>query len=50
MPFGPQFWGSNYGQVQDPFGLLRSLGTPEQPMTDDQLRKGAEQSMSGAKA
>jgi PhnB protein len=45
MPFAEQFWGSKYGQVTDPFGLLWSLGTPEKPMTDDQLRKGAEQSM-----
>lgn len=50
MPFGPQFWGSNYGQVQDPFGLLWSIGTPEQPLTDDQLRKATEQAMAGAKA
>jgi len=45
MPFAEQFWGSRYGQVTDPFGLLWSLGTPEKPMTDEQLRKGAEQSM-----
>ncbi|HEY8212343.1 MAG TPA: glyoxalase/bleomycin resistance/extradiol dioxygenase family protein [Myxococcaceae bacterium] len=50
MPFGPQFWGSNYGQVQDPFGLLWSLGTPEQALTDDQLRTGAEKAMGAAKA
>jgi len=45
MPFQEQFWGSKYGQVADPFGLLWSLGTPEKPMTDDQLRKGAEQAV-----
>lgn len=49
MPFAQQFWGSKYGQVTDPFGLVWSLGTPEKPMTDDQLRKGAAQSV-GAKA
>jgi len=45
MPFADQFWGSRYGQIQDPFGLSWSLGTPEKPLTDDQLHKGAQQAM-----
>jgi len=45
MPFADQFWGSRYGQILDPFGLRWSLGTPEKPMTDDQLRQGAERAM-----
>jgi PhnB protein len=45
MPFAEQFWGSRYGQVMDPFGLPWSLGTPEKALTDEQLRQGAERSM-----
>lgn len=26
MPFGPQFWGDNYGQFTDPFGVAWSVG------------------------
>lgn len=46
MPFAEQFWGSRYGSVRDPYGFAWSMGTPEKPMTDDQLRKGAQQAMS----
>jgi PhnB protein len=35
------FWGSRYGQLVDPFGHQWSFGTPQAPVTQEQLDKGA---------
>ena len=44
LPLQDTFWGSRYGIFTDPFGHRWSLGTPPRPMTEDELRKGAEAS------
>src|SRR5262245_6248413 len=49
LPFADKFWGAKYGQLTDPFGFRWSISTPDRPMTEDQLQKGAERAM-GAKA
>jgi PhnB protein len=42
MPLEDQFWGSRYGIFIDPFGHRWSLGTPATPVSEEDLRKGAE--------
>ena len=41
MPIGDQFWGDRYGQVEDPFGHLWSVGTHKQDLTEQQIAEGA---------
>lgn len=45
IPFADQFWGAKYGQLLDPHGLKWSIATPDRPVTDEQLQKGAERAM-----
>jgi PhnB protein len=47
MPVQDMFWGDRYGVVEDPFGHLWSLATPqrETPMTEDELRQAAAAAM-----
>lgn len=42
MPLADMFWGSRYGTFVDPFGHRWSLGTPAKPVSEEELRKGAE--------
>ena len=47
MPLERQFWGATYGRLRDPFGHNWSLGTPDQPVSDEELREGAAKAMPG---
>jgi PhnB protein len=42
MAPAPMFWGDRYGQLQDPFGHRWSLATREREMTQEQIRKEAD--------
>ena len=41
MPLMDQFWGDRYGQVEDPFGHLWSIGTHKQDLTEQQISENA---------
>lgn len=41
MPMMDQFWGDRYGQVEDPFGHLWSIGTHKQDLSEAQIAAGA---------
>ena len=41
MPLADQFWGDRYGQVEDPFGHLWSIGTHKQDLNEQQITEGA---------
>jgi uncharacterized glyoxalase superfamily protein PhnB len=41
MPPADMFWGDRYGQVQDPFGHLWSIGTHIKDLTPAQMKKAA---------
>lgn len=43
MPLADQFWGDRYGQVEDPFGHLWSVGTHIQDLTPAQLAEKAKE-------
>ena len=45
MPLEQQFWGAKYGTLRDPFGHNWSLGTPDEPVSDEALREGAAKAM-----
>ena len=42
MPVSDQFWGDRYGQVEDPFGHLWSLGTHKVDLTKQQIAQNAQ--------
>lgn len=39
MPATDMFWGDRYGQVEDPFGHLWSVGTHKQDLTLEEIQK-----------
>lgn len=41
MPISDQFWGDRYGQVEDPYGHLWSIGTHKQDLTEAQIAERA---------
>ena len=41
LPLGDMFWGDRYGQVEDPFGYLWSLGQKIATLTTDQIDEAA---------
>lgn len=41
FPLANQFWGSRYGQVQDPFGFYWSIGQPITTPTPAEMEEGA---------
>jgi uncharacterized glyoxalase superfamily protein PhnB len=41
MPLADQFWGDRYGQVEDPYGHIWSIGTHKQDLTEQQINEGA---------
>lgn len=47
MPVQDMFWGDRYGVIEDPFGHLWSLATPQRdaPMSEDELRQAATAAM-----
>jgi PhnB protein len=45
MPPADMFWGDRYGQVQDPFGHLWSIGTHIKDLTPSQMKKAATAAM-----
>ncbi len=44
MPLADQFWGSRYGILEDPFGHHWSLGTPQKPVSAEEMRSALEKS------
>ena len=42
MPVADMFWGDRVGQIKDPFGYLWMIGTHTQDLTQEQIRKKAE--------
>ncbi len=47
MPVADMFWGDRYGQLEDPFGHLWSIGTHKADLTPEQVNKGAEECFKG---
>lgn len=50
MPVADMFWGDRVGQINDPFGYSWMIATHTEDLTDDQIKKRAEEffaSMSG---
>lgn len=45
MPLDDAFWGSKYGVLEDPFGHRWSFGTPQRPVSEEELRRGMEDSI-----
>jgi PhnB protein len=43
MPVADMFWGDRYGQLEDPFGHLWSLGTHKADLTPEQVEQGAKE-------
>ena len=39
MPLADQFWGDRYGQLQDPFGHIWSVGATKKKLCEEELRK-----------
>ncbi|MET0545154.1 MAG: VOC family protein [Caulobacterales bacterium] len=48
MPAADMFWGDRYGQVQDPFGHMWSIATPQKRLSPDELKEAAKNAMCGA--
>jgi len=42
MSVADQFWGDRYGQVEDPFGHLWSIGTHKIDLTEQQIAQNAQ--------
>lgn len=42
MPVADMFWGDRMGQVRDPFGYSWMIATHKQDLTNEEIRKGAE--------
>ena len=45
MPLADQFWGDRYGQVQDPFGHVWSIGTHIEDLTPQEMEERGRQAM-----
>ncbi|MBI5576241.1 MAG: VOC family protein [Deltaproteobacteria bacterium] len=43
MPVADMFWGDRYGKVADPFGYEWGLATRKQDLTQEEIRRGAEE-------
>jgi PhnB protein len=43
MPPKDAFWGDRYAYVHDPFGHAWGIGTPNEVLTDDQIKERADQ-------
>jgi PhnB protein len=41
MPLADQFWGDRYGQLQDPFGHVWSVGATKQKLSEEQIKEAA---------
>jgi PhnB protein len=41
MPLADQFWGDRYGQVEDPFGHVWSIGATKKKMSDEEIKQAA---------
>jgi PhnB protein len=49
MPITDMFWGDRVGQVRDPFGHHWFIATHVKDMTEQEMKKGAEEVYAGAK-
>ncbi|HEY7628344.1 MAG TPA: VOC family protein [Ilumatobacteraceae bacterium] len=47
MPVDDMFWGDRYGIIQDPFGHLWAIATPQRDLTGAELADAASAAMSG---
>jgi uncharacterized glyoxalase superfamily protein PhnB len=47
MPVDDMFWGDRYGIIQDPFGHLWAIATPQRDLTGSELADAASAAMSG---
>jgi uncharacterized glyoxalase superfamily protein PhnB len=43
LPVSQMFWGDRYGQFVDPFGQVWSIATHTQDLTEEEIKKGAQQ-------
>src|SRR5262249_49487778 len=43
MPVAEMFWGDRAGSLKDPFGYQWMIATHKRDLTQDQIRKGAEE-------
>ena len=43
MPVGDMFWGDRMGSLKDPFGYIWSVATHTRDLTDEQVKKNAEE-------
>jgi PhnB protein len=48
MPVQDMFWGDRYGLIEDPFGHLWSVATPQRTMTHEEIAATAKTAMCGA--
>ena len=48
MPVQDMFWGDRYGLIEDPFGHLWSVATPQRTMTHEEIAAAAKTAMCGA--
>ncbi|HEX4368571.1 MAG TPA: VOC family protein [Rhodopila sp.] len=48
MPVQDMFWGDRYGLLEDPFGHLWSVATPQRTMTAEEVAAAAKTAMCGA--
>ena len=48
MPVQDMFWGDRYGLIEDPFGHLWSVATPQRRMTAEEIAVAARAAMCGA--
>ncbi|MDQ2994763.1 MAG: VOC family protein [Pseudomonadota bacterium] len=42
MPVMDMFWGDRVGQIKDPFGYFWMIGTHKEDLSDEEIKKGAE--------
>lgn len=42
MEVEDQFWGDRYGSIEDPFGYRWSISTHTKDLTEEELKKAAE--------
>ena len=47
MPVQDMFWGDRYGLIEDPFGHLWSVATPQRTMTAEEITAAAKAAMCG---
>ena len=48
MPVGDMFWGDRCGTVNDPFGYGWTIATHIKDVSDEEMRKGAEEFFANA--